>query len=131
MTRAFLTSFVAFLFTGSGCASPLSDAQRDQLARAAIRAQETGVCNVHHMHMKKTIVPIHWGLVVMENPYYSAELHDFPNARAYVNGGCEFDPKRDRAKHWRYVCPECKRAEKDWALKHPKDPDAEWILSHT
>jgi hypothetical protein len=120
----------AFLLVASGAASaPLSSAEADQLARGAIRAQETGVCNIHHLRMQKKIVPIHWGLVVIEEPYYSAQVSQFPNAREYVNGGCEFEPERERVKHWRYVCPVCKRAEWQWALRHRKLDEAQWILS--
>jgi len=74
--------------------------------------------------MQKRRVPIHYGLVVTDDPYYLAQLCYFPNAREYVNGGCDIpllDVQKERA--WRYVCPACKRAQKQWALAHPK---SEW-----
>jgi len=107
----------------------LTSAEADRLARGALRAQDTGICNIHHIRMRKKVVPIHWGLVVIEEPHYSAQLSQFPHAREYVNGGCEYDAKEDKAKHWRYICPECKRAEWQWALKHRSLPEAQWILS--
>ena len=99
----------------------VSDTQRDRLTRAAIKAQETGVCNLHHVKMQKKRVPVHYGLLVFDDPYYLAELCYFPNAREYVNGGCVL-PSLDIGKErgWRFVCPACKRAQKQWALAHPK-----------
>jgi len=102
----------------------ISEREREKSARGAIKAQQTGICNLHHVRMQKRRVPIHYGLVVTDDPYYLAQLCYFPNAREYVNGGCDIpllDVQKERA--WRYVCPACKRAQKQWALAHPK---SEW-----
>jgi ribosomal protein L32 len=75
------------------------------------------------------MVPISWGLLMFDEPYRSDELRQFPHAREWVWGGCEVDPKLEHAKRPHYVCPECKRAEREWALKHPQSEETKWILS--
>ena len=109
----------------------VSERQREKLARAAVRAQETGVCNLHHVRMQKKRVPVHYGLLVFDDPYYLAELCYFPNAREYVNGGCEI-PSLDfqKERSWRFVCPECKRAQRKWALAHLKSDWSKDILAN-
>jgi hypothetical protein len=109
----------------------ISERQHEKLARAAIQAQKTGICNLHHLKMERKRAPVHYGLLVFDDPYYLAELGYFPNAREYVNGGCVL-PSLDVAKKrsWRYVCPECKRARKQWALAHPKSEWSKDILAN-
>ena len=104
-------------------------AGHERLLRAAIKAQETGICNIHHIQMQKKRVPIYFGLPVFEDPYYSAALAYFPNAREYVNGGCEVDPVEDKQPHFRYVCAKCKQAQRQWAVAHPKSEWAKDILA--
>jgi hypothetical protein len=107
----------------------VSKAEHERLVRASIRAQRTGVCNIHHIRMEKKRVPMYFGLLVFEDPYYSAQLAYFPNAREYVNGGCEVDPVLQKQAHFRYVCPECKRAQRQWAIAHPKSDWSRDILA--
>ena len=48
----------------SGAAASAEDrlsAEMDRLARAGITAQETGICNIHHIRMQKKLVPIYFG----------------------------------------------------------------------
>ena len=98
---------------------------------AAIKAQRTGICNIHHVAMKKMLVPISWGLVEFSiGPLPSTEIRFFPHAREYVNGGCEIDPARLNAKVSTYVCPECQRAEWQWIKAHPKDPWSRDRMKH-
>jgi hypothetical protein len=109
----------------------ISERGREKLARGAIKAQQTGICNLHHVRMQKRRVPVHYGLVVTDDPYYLAQLRYFPNAREYVNGGCDIlslDVQKERA--WRYVCPPCKRAQKQWALVHSKSEWSKDILAN-
>jgi hypothetical protein len=129
--RALVPIAALMMVAAVAASSPLSSAEADRLATEALHAQDTGVCNIHHIRMQKKTVPIHWGLVVIEEPHYSAQLSQFPHAREYVNGGCEYDAKENKAKHWRYVCPACKRAEWQWALKHRSLDEAKWILEHS
>jgi hypothetical protein len=109
---------------------PLTDAQRDRLARAAIAARKSGICNVHLVKMLKKRVPIHFGLLDFSDPYYSHEISRFPHAHEYVNGGCEVDPIAEKKLHSTLVCPECRQAEWRWALAHPKHEIAKYILAH-
>jgi len=102
-------------------------AEMDRLAGAAIKAQDSGICNIHHIRMQKKMVPIYFGgPLPFDTPFYYATMREFPNAREHINGGCEIDEKLLGKKRPRYVCPACKRAEREWALKHPKDDDAKW-----
>ena len=108
----------------------VSEAQQDGLARAAIKAQKTGICNIHHLKMQKERVPVHYGLLVFEDPYYLAQLCYFPNAREYVNGGCVLPSTDvDKERRSRFVCPECKQARRKWALAHPKSEWSKEILA--
>ena len=108
---------------------PLTDAQRSRLARAAIAARKSGICNVHRVKMLEKQVPIRFGLIDFTDPYYSHEISRFPHTHEYVNGGCEFDPVAEKRPHRTLVCPECKRAERRWALAHPKHEIAKDILA--
>jgi hypothetical protein len=109
----------------------ITDAQHEKLARAAVNAQKAGVCNLHHVKMQKKRVPVHYGLLVFDDPYYLAELCYFPNAREYVNGGCDI-PSLDIGKErgWRFVCPACKRVQRQCALAHPKSEWSKDILAN-
>jgi hypothetical protein len=108
---------------------PLTEVQRDRLARAAIAARKSGICNVHRVKMLKRQVPVHFGLLDSTDPYYSHEVSRFPHAKEYVNGGCEGDPVAEKRLHPTFVCLECKRAERQWALSHPKHEVAKEILA--
>ena len=108
----------------------ISQAQREKLTQTAISAQKTGVCNLHHIKMEKRLVPVHYGLLVFDDPYYLAELCYFPNTREYVNGGCELpalDVQKER--QLRFVCPACKQARRQWARGHPKSEWSKDILA--
>ncbi len=70
-------------------------------------------CNVHDVEMKRTVVPIYYGLPAIPlGQAYSAALAEatetsFPNAQKSVEGGCikHFGaPKRAKI----YVCERCK-----------------------
>jgi hypothetical protein len=104
--------------------------EMDRLAGAAIKAQDSGICNIHHIRMQRKMVPISFGGPLrFDTPFYYATMRYFPNAREHINGGCVIDKKLLGKKKPRYVCPVCKRAEREWALEHPKDDDAKWMLS--
>ena len=107
----------------------VSAAEEERLLRGAIDAQRTGICNIHHIRMQKKQVPIYFGLAMSNDPYYSAELVYFPNAQEHVEGGCEYDPVRAKQRHYIFVCPQCKRAQRQWAIAHPRDLRAKEILA--
>ena len=45
----------------------VSNAEHERLVRGAIRAQQTGICNVHNIRLQKKEVPIYFGLVVLDD----------------------------------------------------------------
>ncbi len=78
-------------------------------------------CPVHHIKMTMQRAEIMYGLVRFAEPQPSQAVRDrnFPFAEPPVLGGCcvsSFSPKYEK----RYVCPECRRAEKKWYDAHPK-----------
>jgi hypothetical protein len=134
MRRALIVVFIAAAFCGHAGSATRAEldrlsAEMDRLAGAAIRAQDTGTCNIHHIRMQKKAVPIYFGGPFdFDSPFYYATMRSFPNARDYVNGGCEYDAQLEKKPHSRYVCPECQRSQLVWARAHPRDSDAQWIL---
>jgi hypothetical protein len=134
LRRAWLVLVVivspAQIYAASQAETDQLSAEMDRLARAAIKAQETGVCNIHHIRMQRKLVPINFGGPLdFGSPFSYATMRQFPNAREHIDGGCVVDEKLVGRKKPRYVCPACKRAEREWALKHPKDDAAKWVLS--
>ena len=93
---------------------------------AHLRAQKTGVCELHHARMEDRVVQVSYGLPMRDEKYVAAMGRAFPNAEAEVNGGC--DPSAGPRKAHIFVCPECKRAQLKWARKHSKNWEAEIIL---
>jgi hypothetical protein len=108
----------------------VTDAEHARLVRGAIRAQQTGICTIHHIQMQKKRVPIYFGLLVFEDAYYSAELAHFPNAQEHVNGGCEVDSCSPEAGTFKIrLSQKCKRAQRQWAIAHPKSDWSKDILA--
>ena len=90
-------------------------------------AQKTGVCERHHVAMKRKVVTVEFGDPYDDNEYNAAMIRDFPNASEEVNGGCTPDGP---GKASIYVCPACKRAQHQWAITHRTNGKAKWILQH-
>ena len=69
------------------------------------------VCPVHGTPLRDDVVPIVYGLLVMEPAMREATRTQFPLAKTYVAGGCcVYPPKRQRVKY----CPKCRAAESEW-----------------
>ena len=85
-----------------------------------------GMCEVHHIPMERTIVRVSYGYPAYDQAYVSAMGRDFPHAEAEFNGGC--DPSLGPREAAVFVCPECKRAQRQWALKHPRNWQAKLVL---
>lgn len=88
----------------SGCASYREDYTRGK--------QNT--CEIHHIKMDKTVVPVHYGLTTvdargaaMENVSGTA----FPHAEDSLNPGCPVQRTREAVI---YTCSECMRARRAW-----------------
>ena len=92
-------------------------------------AKTNGICEVHHVKMERRMVPVAFGLPPPPSPEYEQAMHDFPHSSLYVDGGCVTSEKFLHARLPWYVCPECKRAEREWAEKHRDAREANAILS--
>ena len=111
---------VLSLFT-AGCATRPSEAEIDKLAAAANHARKTGVCNIHHVSMQKELVRVEYAHLPVEyfsSAYEYARLQSFPHAREYA---LSLNPTDDGKKTRVFVCPQCKKALRDWLAKHPND----------
>jgi hypothetical protein len=118
---------LAILFTFCAVATALQPDVTGEVD-AYIRAQDTGICHIHHIQMVRHTVNKWYGLPVYKGPYTAASRH-FLHWRTDVNGGCIVPEKPEKTAI--YVCPECKRLARKWALKHPKDAMAQQILDET
>ena len=95
---------------------------------AHFRAQKTGICTVHHIQMERHEVAVSYGLPMYDDAWVKAS-RQFPFAKAHVSGGCEVPVRPERASV--YVCPRCRVLQRQWALRHPENPESKWILEKT
>jgi hypothetical protein len=83
---------------------------------------QPSVCEIHHIPMVRTTVPIVYGLLRPTEKGEArcvASTNSFPNAESYVGGGCcvaSWDAHRAVI----YVCPDCKKAAQAWDLNYDK-----------
>jgi hypothetical protein len=122
---------LAFSLAAVGCAATEpSDAQLanlDRFASGALQSQKTGICSIHHVAMHRERVPVEYGhlpTAFWSSWYHYAQLTQFPNAREYV---LTLDPHDPHKHSWRYVCPHCKLAEREYIQKHPHDEFAKTL----
>ena len=116
-------TLIALLALLSGCATRPSDAEFDKLAAAANQARKTGICNIHHLPMQRELVRVHYAHLPVEyfsSAYEYARLQSFPHTREYA---LSLNLGDDGKKTHVFVCPQCKKALRDWLAKHPND---EW-----
>jgi hypothetical protein len=82
---------------------------------------EPAICEVHHIQMTRTTVPIEYGLpdLARFRLRYDACTNSFPHGDCFVLGGCcvSFDSPRRAIT---FVCPECKKAADAWNLSYEK-----------
>jgi hypothetical protein len=124
---------LTFSVLAIGCAATEpSDAQLASLggfASRALESQRTGICSVHHVQMHRERVPVEYGhlpTAFWSSWYHYAQLTEFPNAREYALE-IGLGSQHTNRKAWRYVCPECKRAEREYIRKHPHDEFAKTL----
>jgi hypothetical protein len=110
----------------AGCEE--TQGEREIREYIADQSRQTHVCELHHTQMSPQMVPITFGYPTVGDEYAAATAQ-FPNAAAHYDGGCVVDRKLLKTKVPVYVCPECKRAERRWALAHPEVPEARDILA--
>jgi hypothetical protein len=88
-------------------------------------------CEVHHhLRMTRQVVDKSYGMAWAYDEQYAAASASFPHWIACVSGNSCMPPKKLK-KATAYVCPECERAAREWALKHRKDFMARVILNET
>jgi len=75
------------------------------------------------------MVWVTYGLIApIGGPSYIAAMNrHFPYGAEFAIGGC--DNRAVRRKAPVYVCPKCKQARCEWAVKHPKNPKSPDILA--
>ncbi len=80
-----------------------------------MRTGLSSTCQVHHVEMRTTIVPIDFGLPVIEpeRPFDQVEARLFPHTEKHVFGGSCFSPD-GITKAQIYVCPECESTKCKW-----------------
>jgi hypothetical protein len=130
MERFIMTTILATALLSRVLGEPVSDAEGDRLYREYWRAQKTGICNIHRIRMQNKLVPIRFGYFAFDASYDSAEIQKFPNAQEYILGGCVVDEKRVGKRVPIYICPECKRAQKEWEARHDHKPDSPLVGVH-
>ncbi len=112
----------------AGCVQPVSDAELDRMVAAGKEADRTGICEIHHVAMERRVAKVMFGYPYMDDRHFAVFNRHFPHTSDQWHGDCVPDPKIAREKHYVYICPECKRAQRSWALNHPNDPYAQLIL---
>lgn len=85
-----------------------------------------GICERHHIPMERKIVFVSYGFPAYDDTYVAAMGRNFPHAEAVFHGGC--DPSPGPRKVAVYVCPECKRSQRKWALRHRTNWQAKLVL---
>jgi hypothetical protein len=96
------------------------------LYAASLGVPQPTVCPKHHVQMIRKVVRVSYGLRGPDPDYIKAMSRHFPYAEAWVSGGCDprFGPRTAPV----YACPVCKRAQLEWARRHPKNPEVESLL---
>jgi hypothetical protein len=92
------------------CASP----EKDYFS-AQGKAQESGICDVHHIAMYKEKVEIAYGLLIEApgSPSFDIIATQFPHSEHFIAGGCVIS--EDSPKYgYIYICPLCEAAKKRW-----------------
>jgi hypothetical protein len=108
-----------------GCSAVSARAWPPEL-EAHLKAQRTGICELHHVPMKRVVVDATYGMPAYDKAYVAAQGRYFPNGETETNRGCVVPARLEKLAI--YVCPKCKRARKEWALKHPTNWQAKLVL---
>ena len=83
------------------------------------REQSKGACEVHHVALVVSMVPLGYGKPsVLSEAYRAAQASDFPHAVLSENAGCMVNPffKWARVR----ACSKCNAAEQEWLKTHRK-----------
>jgi len=77
---------------------------------------DSSICQIHKAAMKRTEVPVSYGMPGGSEAYMKALNTKFLNA-GLVNGGCIVMPEPETAMTW--VCQHCKAAKESWKEPAP------------
>jgi hypothetical protein len=72
-------------------------------------------CEVHNYLLRPATVPIHYGLIHIDDEFIDAREKLFPNAKTSVMGGCVFE---DESEVELLVCEKCRETEIEWRDKN-------------
>ncbi len=72
---------------------------------------EAKKCEIHDDILKPADVPIHYGLLSIDDKFVEARERLFPNANSFVMGGCVFQDENEMEL---LICEKCREAENDW-----------------
>src|SRR5262249_52574952 len=82
-------------------------------------ALEGRICKVHREILKEDIVPVVYGMVALSNEYETCEKELFPMSRKVTYGSCIVHA--DRLMDEVFYCQQCRDAEDQWFVEHPKE----------
>ncbi len=82
---------------------------------------EPGECAIHKEVLVGDLVPLRYGLIRFTREYMEAQSRQFPNARAFMLGGCMLTPDPP-TKTEVYYCPKCREAHAAWASENAMYP---------
>jgi hypothetical protein len=93
-----------------------------RVVTADYTAGESAVCEIHHVQMERTVVPIGYGLILPDakaQARYAASTNAFPHAETFVLGGCVVSDDSPKSAVI-YTCPACKKAASRWDSDYAK-----------
>ena len=105
---AYRLLLISAIFVLPGCSNHRADYTRRQ----------SSVCELHHIHMTKTNVPIVYGLVrltVGDKALEATTTNNFPHAKEVVLGGCIVDTPTQAVI---YICRDCQAVRRQWEAEH-------------
>jgi hypothetical protein len=68
-------------------------------------------CEIHDYILLRANVPIHYGLISIDDEFIEAREKLFPNANTSVMGGCVLE---DESEMELLICEKCREAETKW-----------------
>jgi hypothetical protein len=76
-------------------------------------------CEVHDRSLREDVVPIRYGLGLVDRGSYEVRKGRFPHATSSHGGGCVVGESREARVLY---CPDCREAEREWTREPPVEP---------
>ena len=108
-------------------------AEKECAKRMVDDVLRTHICHIHHIRLRKLSVPVDetFPKTPDNDAYHRAEICRFPHACLFATNSrgdsVELPPPTHRDA---LVCKGCFRAQREWAVAHPKTEWGRFILSH-